>query len=98
MGTKRTIIGLLAGLNLVLLLALVLSLSWLPPAYAQARPGGRAGDYVMVTAKAAGQSYDVLYVLNVPERKLFALYPANVQTKQLAEGGFRDLSKDFRPE
>ncbi len=92
MFTKRSLIVLLVGANLFLLALLLFGSYSLPAAYAQA--GGRAGDFSLVTAKAAAQNYDVVYVLDRPARKLHAFYPTG-------RGGFayaqwRDLVSDFR--
>jgi hypothetical protein len=87
-------IALLLGLNGLLGLAFLAALA--KPAPVLAQTAGRPGDFLCVTAKAAGQTYDVVYVLDVPARKLHALYPANAQTRQLLYAQSRDLDKDFR--
>ena len=92
--TKRSVITLLLGLNLLLMAGLVIASTSLPVAYAQA--GARPGDFVCVTAKAAGQSYDVLYLLDVRERKLHALYPASAARNPLVPALPRDLAADFQ--
>ena len=92
--TKRTIVVMLAGLNLFFL-ALMIAGSTSPPA-AYAQKGGRAGEFSCVTAKAAGQSYDVVYILDRPGRKLHALFPTAGRGKKFEYAQFRDLDKDFR--
>ena len=92
--TKRSLIVLLVGLNLLLAAVLALGSYSLPSAVAQAAARGR-GDFMSVTAMVGGQSYDVLYVVDIANSKLHALYPPNVQTRQLSYGGFRDLKADF---
>jgi hypothetical protein len=95
--TKRAIIAALAGVNLFLMAALILGSYSLPEAHAQAaRPSGRAGDFVAVTAQAPGQSYDVLWLLDVDDRRLHAFYPQDLQSRRLGYGGFRELQQDFR--
>ena len=94
MFTKRSMIVILVGLNLCLFALLVVSTYSLPAAYAQS--GGRAGDFALVTAKVAGQSYDAVYVLDRPARKLYALYPTGGRDSRLTPAQFRDLVKDFR--
>ncbi len=96
--TKRVIIAALAGLNFVLLATLLLGSYSLPQANAQPRAGGRSGDFVAVTAQAPGQSYDVLWLLDMADRRLHAFYPQDLQSRRLGYGGFRDLQKDFRPD
>ncbi len=93
MFTKRSVIALLVGLNLFLLAALVMESVPAPAAFGQA--GARAGDFVCVTAKAGGQTYDVLYILDVPGRKLHALYPPSQRERQVVPARPRDLDKDF---
>ena len=48
-----------------------------------------------MTAKPAGQSYDVLYMLDPAAHKLHAFYPGLPQTKQLSHAEPRDLKADF---
>jgi len=90
---KRSIIVLLAGLNMMLFGLLVAGTYSLPSAYGQAK--GRAGDFVNVTAKAKGQNYDVIYVLDTEGQKLHAFYPANTQTRKYGYGKFVDLAAEF---
>lgn len=92
MFTKRSAIALLVGLNLFLLAALVMEAVPAPTAFGQV--GARPGDFVCVTARAGGATYEVLYVLDVPGRKLFGLYPPG-QDRQLKASRPRELDKDF---
>lgn len=94
MPTKRSVIAWLLCANGLLLGAVLIFASALPTANAQR--GGMAGDYVCVTAKAAGQSYDVLFLLDVRNRKLNALYPTAPNRKTLASAKPRDLITDFK--
>ena len=91
--TKRSWIVLLGGLNLVLAALLVAGLVSLPSAHAQA--GARPGDFVTVTAKAGNRNFDVLFMLDVPARKLHAFYPANPQARTMEQAVSRDLAQDF---
>ncbi|MBI4718301.1 MAG: hypothetical protein HY763_10885 [Planctomycetes bacterium] len=91
--SKRGIIAALVGLNLLLLAALLSDVFALPTAYAQA--GGRGGAVACLTAKAAGQSYDVLYVLDGNSKRLHAFVPASVQTRKYRPVGMRELDKDL---
>ena len=94
MTTKRWGLVCLAGLNLFLLIALLMSSESLPAALAQV--GGRpGGDFTCATAKASGQSYETLYVLDITEDKLYAFYPSPTQRNQLAPTPPRDLRMDF---
>lgn len=87
--TKRALIVLLAGLNLFLLAAVLFQFVGLPKAFANPTGGGIA----CVTAKAAGQSFDIVYVLD--GNNLHAFYPSNFQTKKHALASTRDLTVDF---
>lgn len=91
--TKRAIIMLLVGVNILLLVTLFTQTASLPAAFAQA--GMRPGDFACVTAKPIGQTYDVLYVFDVTERKLHAFHPIGAQSAQLRHVGPRDLARDF---
>ncbi len=91
--TKRAAITALIVANLCLAAALLSARFSLPLANAQ--PGRGGGEYVCVTAKPAGQSYDVLYVLDPAAHKLHAFYPGLPQSKQLSRAEPRDLKKDF---
>jgi hypothetical protein len=91
--TKRSWIVILVGVNLLLLGSLLLEGYSLPSALAQS--GVRGGEFICVTAKPAGQIYDVLYVLDLPSHKLHGFYPSLPQSKQLTHAEPRDLKKDF---
>jgi hypothetical protein len=91
--TKRSAITVLIVANLCLVAALLSACFSLPDAYAQL--GGRGVDYLCVTAKPAGQTYDVLYVLDPTAQQLHAFYPGLPQSKQLSWAEPRDLKKDF---
>ncbi|MFQ5414918.1 MAG: hypothetical protein ACE5E6_10715, partial [Phycisphaerae bacterium] len=73
--------------------SLILSGYSLPSAFAQ--PRARGGDFLSVTVGVAGQSYDVVYVLDLPKRMLHAFYP-EIPSNQLRYAGYRDLNKDMR--
>ncbi len=91
--TKRSIITWLAVVNALLVTALVLASRSDSLAFAQG--AGRSGGFVSVTAKASGQSYDVVYVLDVPGRKLYGYYPVGGQGGKIKPTPPRDLMQDF---
>jgi len=91
--SKRVRIVLLLGLNAVLFLALAARM--MRPASAFAQSGAKPGDFLSFTAKVAGQSYDMLYILDVPARKLYGFYPTGGGTSRLVASPPRDLAKDF---
>lgn len=93
MATKRVAIVLLAGLNIALAAAMFLSTPRLPAALAQS--GVQPGSFLAVTAKSEGQSYDVLWVLDLANDELFALYPSQPNLRTLAVTEPRDLIVDF---
>lgn len=92
--TKRSCIVLMAAVNLFLLAALFAASYSPPAAFAQAK--GRPGDFALVTAKAQGQSFDVVYVLDKANRRLHAYFPKTPQLNDYAYGGSRDLAQDFQ--
>ena len=77
----------------MLLIVLMIGSYSMPTAFAQA--ADRPGDFVAVTAKAQGQAFDVLYLLDSKNDKLYALHPTNLQSKQYAAVRPRNLAKDF---
>ncbi len=93
---KQGIIVLLVGANLLLLATLIIVAAPMPAAHAQQAAGGRAGDFLTVSAKPLGQSYDVIYILDVPQRKLHTFFPENTQTKFLRPAPPVDLAEYFR--
>lgn len=92
--SKRSLVVLLAGVNLVLLATLILR-SWNPPAaYAQAVPLG--ANYLMVAAEIRDGT-DALYVLDLSQRRLHVYVPNNdMVNRRLFHRGYRDLEQDFR--
>ena len=94
--TKRSIIVLLVGVNLLLLGVLLAATYSSPAAFAQASRG-LPGNFVCVTAKAAGQNYDVVYLLDRGQQKLHAFYPQRAGGKKYGYGygKYRDLKADF---
>ena len=90
--TKRSIIALLAGANVVLFVLLIATTYHQPAAYGQL--GGRAGGFVCVAAKSTGQSYDVLYALDTSTRRLHAFHPT-ARGDKIMHADFRDLTVDF---
>lgn len=93
MSGKRVLVTALVGLNLLLLLALLMQTTAPSAAFAQA--GGGGGPFLSVTAKAAGQSYDVVYLLDVQQDRLHALFVDNFQARKFGQAKFRDLKADF---
>ncbi len=92
--SKRFCIVALVGVNLFLLALLILGTYSLPKALAQR--GGRGGGFTCVTAKGAGQNYDIVYILDQGDRKLHALRPKRTgQSVKYAAVAVRDLKKDF---
>ena len=91
--SKRSGIVILVGLNLLLAALLVVG-TYSPPA-AFALSGGRGGDFACITAKTAGQNYDVVYVLDQAADKLHAFHPESANRANYTHGGFRDLRQDF---
>ena len=91
--TKRFWICSLLGLNLLFGAGLLISTIPMNGAYAQAGRGG--GDYLAVTAKAAGKNFDVLYLLDLSNQRLHAFYPGLPQKNEILRSEARDVKKDF---
>lgn len=90
---KRSWIAALVGVNLLLFALLVFGAVSLPKAFGQ-RGGG--GGFTCVTAKGAGQNYDVMYILDQTGRQLYAYRPARSgQNVQYGPMDMRDLDTDF---
>ncbi len=92
--SKRAVIVLLVGANLVLLASLILG-SWrLPAAYAQAAPLGQ--NFIMVAGEIR-DGVDALYVVDTARRRLHVFVPNRDQrNRRLFHVAYRDLQKDFR--
>jgi len=91
---RRSLIALLAGLNLFLLALLLSQAAPMPSAFAQVGRGG-SGGYICATAKPSSRTFEVLYMIDLATKKLHAFYPASSQSKQFAHAEPRDLDKDF---
>ena len=91
MAWKRALIVALAGLNLLLLAAIVFSTTSPPAAYGQAR--GRPGDFLMTTVQIR-ENVDALAVVNAPANRLFLFVPDVAGRLTLVDG--RNLISDFR--
>ena len=94
MKAKQSAIGVLVAVNLLLLAALVMGSLSLPTAIAQI--GGAGGGFACVTAKAAGQTYYVLYVVDVATTQMYGFYPVPGRKHRLATSQPRDLTADFQ--
>ena len=92
MFTKRSVLGALVGLNLFLLACLLFNSYSLPTAYAQR--AGAAGGMVAVTSRASS-NYDILYLLDLNQRRLHCFVPNRDRSGAFAYGGSRDLGADF---
>jgi hypothetical protein len=92
--TKRALIVLLVGLNLLLLATLIL-FSYRPPAaFAQPAPLGQ--NYLMVAAQFRSGA-DAVYVVDLPQRRMHVFIPNREQlNRRFIYSGYRDLQKDFR--
>jgi len=93
--SKRVLIVLLAGLNVMLLVCLLLSAYSPPAAFAQAV--ARTGEYILVAGEAEFNN-DVIYLLDLNRRQLHAfraLIPRGGQQIRMGWVGMRDLARDF---
>ncbi len=89
---KNTCIALLVCLNMILLTGIAL-VSTSPPA-AIAQSTSLANDYLLVAGEIQDQ-YDGLYIIDVRNRMLHALY-FDRGRRGLRYAGSRDLEQDFR--
>ena len=91
--TKRGVIAGLIGLNVLLAAALCFSSYSLPTAYAQR--AGASSNVVAVTCRA-DDNFDVLYMLDLGQRKLHCFVPdKNIANFTIHYAGSRDLAEDF---
>ncbi len=90
--SKRSIIAGLVGLNVFLLVAMVLSTYSLPEAFAQR--AGASSNFISVTCRADNE-FDVLYILDLGQRRLMCFVPDRNLKGQMKFGGDRDLGQDF---
>lgn len=93
---KNTILLAVAGLNVLLLTALLI-LSAKPNSVMAQGGGARPGDVVCVSAKPANLASDVVYIFNRVEGKLYAYLP-NAANRQAPYGivAVRDVKGDFK--
>ena len=95
--TRRSLIVLLAGANLLILAGLILT-SYTPP-QAMAQSVTRSGEYLMVAAEAQTNN-DVIYLLDLGTRQLHAfrgdLPVVAEQAVMVRWYHSRDLKRDFR--
>ena len=90
---KRSVLVALVGLNLFLLACLLFHSYSLPTAYAQR--AGAAGGMVAVTTRA-DPNYDIVYLLDLDQRRLHCFIPNRDRSGAFAYGGSRDLGADFQ--
>ncbi len=94
--TKRTLVALLAGLNVLLLTILLLSSYTPPQAFAQGL--ARSSEYILVSAEAE-QSNDAIYLLDLRTRQLHAFRSTFPRTggdpTRVTLVHTRDLVRDF---
>lgn len=94
--TRRVVIVMLVGINLVLLAVLVLS-AYSPP-QAMAQSVGRGGEFILVSAAAQVEN-DAIYLIDIRNRRLHAFrstFPhVRGQPTRVALLHSRDLARDF---
>ncbi|MCK6455450.1 MAG: hypothetical protein L6Q92_02810 [Phycisphaerae bacterium] len=90
--TKRALIVLLVGINLILAATLILMAG--RPAAALAQGAPLASNYLMVSG-VVQQSHDALYVIDLSNRELHC-FGVDRTTKKIMHRGSRDLLRDFR--
>ncbi len=91
--SKHSAIVALVGLNLFLLAAIILGSYSLPAA--QAQSVGAGGNYIAVTCEA-DLSLDIIYIVDLPNRRLHYYMPARQLDGTLTYVGYHDLERDCR--
>jgi hypothetical protein len=92
--SKRFLLMLLVGVNVVLLTALLFSVASPPVAHAQVT-AGRPGDFMMSTVSVTDQ-YDALFIVDSPARLLHCFMPSANRDGRLIHAQTRSLANDFR--
>ncbi len=90
--SKRSIVTLLVGVNVVLLTLMIVTAWNLPEARAQAAP--LASNYLMVSAEI-NNDHDALYVLDLAARVMY-VFEIDRTSRQIVLIDGRDLKQDFR--
>ncbi len=81
-------------LNFILAGAVVYKMTSSKPAFAQ--PIGLSGNYIMVSGAILGKHADAVYIIDLENRKLHALYYDRAD-REITYHGSRDLVKDLTP-
>jgi hypothetical protein len=93
---KRGLIVILAGINLLLLGAIVFTVYTPPSAMAQA-VGARRGEYLLFSARVEANN-DAIYMLDAGNRKLHifrSFFPRDVLATTVGYVTTRDITRDF---
>jgi len=91
---NRSSLGALLALNVVLVVVLAL-LTFAPaPAGAQGLGGIKGSDYVMVGGKVQGKTANVVYITDLNNAKMIAVY-YDINRKSLTTIALRDIARDF---
>jgi len=85
-------IGMLLGLNVVLLIALALTTLTVTPAVAQF---GQRGNYVMISGEATGRETAAVYLLDLKSQKMAAVM-FDSRNKRLQFIAGRDVTNDMQ--
>ncbi len=92
--SRKSIITLLVGANLLLLSVLIVGYTEPKTAYAQVAPA--AQKYVMVSGEIR-DGVDALYIIDLSRRALHVYIPnRELNRRRMIYSGARDLSRDFR--
>jgi len=91
---RSVIVMVLVCLNVVFALGLLSRMESSSTAWAQVAGRG-GGGFITVAAKPSGQTYDVLYLVDLKTHQLSAFYPTTTNPRQLIRAEPRDLKTDF---
>jgi hypothetical protein len=89
---KNYLITGLIALNVIL--AVAVAASFLKVSPAQAQPMGLSGNYLMVSGAILGSKSDIVYIIDLENRQLQALY-YDRPSDRLTSVGSRDLVRDL---
>ena len=95
MSRKNVLLVALVLVNMLLVTAVVLQVSWPRTANAQVRGGGN--DYVVVTARMLQGNEDAIWILDLKTRKLHAFRLPQGKDNLMIHIGTREIEKDLRP-
>ena len=93
MPRSKLILGMLVVLNVILLAAVLAQV--VPGQTAFAQPANISSQYIAVTSEITSGT-DALYIIDIPDRRLYFMMPSKGANPQLRGVASRSLTDDFR--